>query len=180
MYPRRPSPATVLSALALFFALGGTAIAARHYLITSTSQIKPAVLKKLHGAAGPTGPQGPQGPQGSSGAQGPAGAPGAPATTLWASVTATGSLVISSGVTGISTSYGDPYPPAWYILTFNRNVSQCARVATLSSSSEESGEEPGQIAISNSSLRNPDTIEVYTYNAGGTAEYRSFSVAVFC
>jgi hypothetical protein len=33
MRPRRPSPVTVLSALALFFALSGTAIAARHYII---------------------------------------------------------------------------------------------------------------------------------------------------
>jgi hypothetical protein len=69
----------VLSALALFFALGGTAIAAKHYLIMSTSQIKPSVLKQLHGkagepgAAGATGPQGPAGPQGPGGPQGPAG-----------------------------------------------------------------------------------------------------------
>jgi hypothetical protein len=35
--------------VALFVALGGTAVAARHYLITSTSQIKPSVLKLLRG-----------------------------------------------------------------------------------------------------------------------------------
>jgi hypothetical protein len=60
----------VLSLVALFLALGGTAIAAKHYLITSTSQIKPSVLKSLKGNAGARGPEGPAGP---AGAQGPAG-----------------------------------------------------------------------------------------------------------
>ncbi len=51
-------------------------MAARHYLITSTSQIKPSVLKSLHGAhgapgqPGPAGQAGPQGPQGTPGPQG--------------------------------------------------------------------------------------------------------------
>jgi hypothetical protein len=45
-------------------------------LITSTSQIKPNVLKKLKGATGKTGPQGPAGPQGAQGIQGVPGIPG--------------------------------------------------------------------------------------------------------
>ncbi|HEY4428816.1 MAG TPA: hypothetical protein VGN08_11485 [Solirubrobacteraceae bacterium] len=40
-------PATWIAAAALFVALGGTAVAAKHYLITSTQQIKPNVLKAL-------------------------------------------------------------------------------------------------------------------------------------
>ncbi|HEY5287580.1 MAG TPA: hypothetical protein VIJ50_10790 [Solirubrobacteraceae bacterium] len=70
---------TVIACLALFFALGGTAIAAQHYLITSTSQIKPSVLAKLKGnvgAPGATGPQGPSGAQGPVGPVGPAGVQG--------------------------------------------------------------------------------------------------------
>ena len=55
MHLRRPSPASIIASLALFVALGGTAIAARHYLITSTSQIKPSVLKELRGNAGANG-----------------------------------------------------------------------------------------------------------------------------
>lgn len=69
----KPSLATVLAGLALFLALGGSAIAAQHYLITSTNQIKPAVLAKLKGkdgARGPAGPEGATGPQGAQGTEG--------------------------------------------------------------------------------------------------------------
>jgi hypothetical protein len=72
---KRLSPASVIALVALFFALGGTAIAARHYLITSTSQIKPSVLKELRGKIGTEGSTGPQG-VGSSGANGAPGATG--------------------------------------------------------------------------------------------------------
>jgi hypothetical protein len=72
MHLRKPSPSSLVAGLALFFALGGTALASR-YLITSTSEIKPSVLKKLKGN---TGLQGPAGAQGAAGAQGPAGARG--------------------------------------------------------------------------------------------------------
>lgn len=73
----------IVALIALFVALGGTAIAARHYLLTSTSQIKPSVLSQLRGQrgpAGPTGPEGPEsrriGPQGFQGERGPQGPPG--------------------------------------------------------------------------------------------------------
>ena len=47
-----------LSGLALFFALAGTGIAARHYLITSTRQVSPRVLRQLQGRSGSPGRDG--------------------------------------------------------------------------------------------------------------------------
>lgn len=84
MTRRRVSPATVLAGAALFFALGGTAVAAHQYIITSARQIKPNVLYKLEhsgtqgaqGQRGANGAQGPQGPAGLAGAPGPQGPPG--------------------------------------------------------------------------------------------------------
>jgi hypothetical protein len=52
MHSPKPSPATIIACMALFVALGGTAIAASHYVITSTSQIKPSVRSAL-AAPGP-------------------------------------------------------------------------------------------------------------------------------
>jgi hypothetical protein len=92
----------LVSLVALFVAMGGTAAAASHLLVhrgeiakgavTSRAIAKHAVnMSKLsdrvraalskagkgHGIVGKTGPQGPQGPQGPTGPQGPKGATGA-------------------------------------------------------------------------------------------------------
>jgi hypothetical protein len=69
---RRISFANVAATLALVFSMSGAAVAAHHYLISSTSQINPKVLRALHGS----GKDGPQGPQGTQGAQGPTGPEG--------------------------------------------------------------------------------------------------------
>jgi hypothetical protein len=83
----RPSPAMLVALLALFVATGGSAIAAGHYLITSTKQIKPSVLRKLRGNSGPHGPAGPIGPIGLTGAKGETGAQGTPGANLTAETT---------------------------------------------------------------------------------------------
>jgi hypothetical protein len=80
----RLTPSTVIATLALVFAMTGGAYAAKKYLITSTKQISPSVLKALKGKAGPAGPAGtgtagaagPQGPGGAAGAKGENGVPG--------------------------------------------------------------------------------------------------------
>ena len=89
---RKPSTATVIASAALFCAIGGTAIAASHYLITSTAQIKPSVLSKLRGDVGATGPAG------ADGRTGPTGSPG-----VSGGVGATGGTGVT-GVTGVFSS----------------------------------------------------------------------------
>jgi hypothetical protein len=106
-YPR------VLAALAVILAIGGgSALAAsiahkpktkpkHHYLITSTSQIKPSVLSRLHGANGTNGAKGATGATGATGTTGTTGATGAtgPVTgTLPSGVTLRGNFEINSPV----------------------------------------------------------------------------------
>jgi hypothetical protein len=72
----RMTYANVVATLALVFAMGGSAVAASHYLITSKKQISPKVLKELKGATGARGAAGAAGPAGPAGANGTNGAPG--------------------------------------------------------------------------------------------------------
>ncbi len=75
--PRRHlNYANVVATLALVFAMSGGALAAKHYLINSTKQINPKVLKKLKGNAGKTGATGPAGAPGKEGAKGTQGVEG--------------------------------------------------------------------------------------------------------
>lgn len=62
--------ANVVATFALVFAMSGGALAAHHYLINSTKQIKPSVLKSLKGKTGKTGATGAAGPQGPAGVNG--------------------------------------------------------------------------------------------------------------
>ena len=72
----RINATTVLAVLALVFAMTGGAYAAKKYLITSTKQISPSVLKALQGKAGAAGAPGVAGAQGAQGPGGPAGTAG--------------------------------------------------------------------------------------------------------
>ncbi len=86
--PRRRRVVTYANAvatLALLLSMAGGAVAASRYLINSTRQINPKVLRALRGKAGPGGPRGLQGltgPQGAAGAAGAEGKPGAPGPLL--------------------------------------------------------------------------------------------------
>jgi hypothetical protein len=68
--------ANVAATLALVFAMSGGALAANHYLINSTKQINPKVIKKLKGATGKTGLAGATGKTGAIGAAGASGKEG--------------------------------------------------------------------------------------------------------
>jgi hypothetical protein len=75
---KRFTIANVALTIAIVFAMTGGAFAAGKYLITSTKQISPKVLKAIAGKAGSTGPSGPAGPAGPAGPTGPTGAAGGP------------------------------------------------------------------------------------------------------
>ncbi|HEX3391719.1 MAG TPA: hypothetical protein VHS55_04090 [Solirubrobacteraceae bacterium] len=73
---KRLTWANVAMTLALVFAMSGGAFAASKFVITSTKQIKPSVLKQLQGKAGPAGPEGKAGTAGKEGVPGKEGAAG--------------------------------------------------------------------------------------------------------
>jgi hypothetical protein len=101
---RHLSYANVAATLALVFSMSGGALAANHYLINSTRQINPRVIKKLRGETGPPGPVGPAGPAGPAAPGGVTGTPGAPGTArAFGAVSAAGSLVgPSKGIASVS------------------------------------------------------------------------------
>jgi hypothetical protein len=171
----KPSPAMIVAIVALVVALGGTAVAAKHYLITSTKQIKPSVLKRLRGDRGPQGSPGPRGPAGATGAQGPAGpqgsqgaggAPGAPATTLFARVSKKGEPLGGSGfVFSVEKAAGE------YWVIFNQDVSTCAYSVTPS--------EADVTFLAKPLGSNPDGVYVeIRYNE--VLADSGFDLAVFC
>jgi hypothetical protein len=81
MIRRHLSYANVVATFALVFAMSGGALAASHYLINSTKQINPKVLKSLKGANGKNGTNGTNGAPGATGATGPGGPAGGPGPT---------------------------------------------------------------------------------------------------
>ncbi len=73
---KRLTYANVAATLALVFSMSGGALAASHFLITSTKQISPKVIKKLKGKRGPVGKTGATGKEGPVGKEGPPGKDG--------------------------------------------------------------------------------------------------------
>jgi hypothetical protein len=199
---KRLSYANVTATLALVFAMSGGALAANHYLINSTSQVNPKVLKKLTGkagktgatgpagATGATGKEGPQGPKGETGPKGNEGPPGTPATKLFAQVTEEGAINASSP--GVQASKFEPYTGV-YRVDFGQEISHCAVVATqgalplLNSPGGSTGVVRGAPVIGLSgpgvTLSNGypsgDTVEVETFE-GTTPKEAPFYVVALC
>ena len=67
---KRLTYANLALTFVLIFSMSGGAYAASKYMITSTKQIKPSVLKSLQGKSGATGKMGATGSQGPAGPQG--------------------------------------------------------------------------------------------------------------
>lgn len=161
---KRLSYANVTATLALVFAMSGGAMAANSYLINSTKQINPKVLKKLtgkpgkngiagaNGATGATGPQGPTGKEGSpgkngeTGKEGKQGEPGPLLTTLPSGKTETGTFsAANTDVSGLAyafviaqISYPIPLasePKVEVIQTGKASTSNCAGTVVAPSAS---------------------------------------------
>jgi hypothetical protein len=103
---KRLNYANVTATLALFFAMSGGALAAKHYLINSTKQINPKVLRALKGNKGPTGPAGALGAQGKEGVAGKEGKEGKPGPTVLGAITEvrSGFVFVAKGTTGTATA----------------------------------------------------------------------------
>lgn len=151
MFKRRPQPATLISLIALFVALGGTSYAAlsvtgknvknnsltgadiKNSSITGTD-VKNRSLRAVDFRAGelPAGAQGLQGPKGDTGAKGDRGDKGdagTPATRLWASINNANPPTIryAQGVTAVADT---AYSAGSTEVTFDRDVSTCAFLVT--------------------------------------------------
>ena len=103
---KRPSGALVISVVALFFAVTGTGIAATHWIITSTSQIKPSVLTALKGKTGARGATGAKGATGDTGGQGAPGAQGVKGDAGAAGATGSQGSTGAQGATGPTGAQG--------------------------------------------------------------------------
>lgn len=180
---RRPrlSYANVVSALALFVALGGTSYAAtklphnsvgrtqiRESAVRSSEIARGAIrladltgstAKSLHGPPGPAGPVGPARTQ------------GAPAVGFFATVSGAGQFVRGSATSSVHTAVGS----GSYTVGFARNVSDCAYSATLG------GIDPGDQPPGYVTVRADDgKVGVQLYDAAGSPIDRSFHLIVVC
>ena len=193
---RKPSAALVVASAALVMSTIGTSIAATHYVITSSKQVKPGSIslaslskgarKALRGARGTAGPQG------AAGATGPSGPAGTPATKLWAQIAANGSVNASSP--GVTASAG--LSAGTYVVNFGQDITHCAAMATqgaIPSYAAAGGTAGGLVGAPVVRLFNAGVdlapgfpsvssavVATTSQAAGGAPTATTFYVAVFC
>ena len=195
----KPRHATVVAYLALFVALGGSSYAAVR--IGSTQIVDNSVRSKdirnneirstdvLNGSlvagdfkagqlpAGPRGETGPPGPQGE------AGAPGRAATSLFAYIRDTGAsspatVDYGSGVLSVD----DPDGDGDYVVTFDRELTNCVGVATTGRV-EPGGAAAGGVAFGefvDLSAGGVVRVSLFDGSAAPVRKDGSFMIAVFC
>jgi len=185
-----------VATVAVCLSFTGVGFAAGHYLITSTSQIKPSVLNQLRGAQGPQGPAGEKGQNGTNGANGAPGAVGPTGPT--GSPGGGGGQIGPIGPTGNTGPTGNPGPAATtlsgsvaangtilggngltsvdefstgnYVLTFDANISDCVPVASIS----------GDVGEINDYVTGSDTVYVGTSDSTGAQAAQRFTIGVLC
>ncbi|HET7047830.1 MAG TPA: hypothetical protein VFI54_06120 [Solirubrobacteraceae bacterium] len=162
----------VVAALAALFVAAGGAAAAGHFVITSTSQIKPSVIQALRGDQGPrglrglTGAQGDTGAQGSQGAQGPPGSPGTPgvpgaagSARAVAVVNADGTLVQGIGFPKNVTGVSHTTKRGIYCVGLAGGIDPAAAIASLT----DAGAATGVFTVPNSTNCGAGEVEVDTF-----------------
>lgn len=189
--------ANVVSVLALFVALSGTATAA--VLITgknvkdgtltgqdiknnsvASADVKDRSLlakdfKPGQLVSGAPGPVGPAGAPGEPGAKGDKGDAGTPATRLWVVVDSNGTVVRSSG--GVTASGSGVYT-----VTFPQAVDKCAYSVTIGRNGigfSNGGQVEADEFTANGFFSDHEVV-VKTYNAAGAQTAKRFSLVVFC
>jgi hypothetical protein len=120
-------------------------------------------------------------PPGPAGPQGPAGAQGTPATSLFAVVSFDANLIRGSGV--VSVSIAGDLENTDYFVQFDRDVSECAAIATLDArcgSECDTGEVLVDIGQSGEVSNDTVFVDARTSEGSDTGANRQFHLAVFC
>lgn len=199
----KPSAAMLVAILALCVALGGSSYAALQLPKDSvgskqlkrnsvnSSKVKPGSLllsdfrqtqlaalrggRGPQGAAGAQGAKGDPGAAGAQGARGDPGAPGAPATRLFAEISsgATPTVLYGQGVTEVTNA------GTFYVLTFNRDISQCAPLGTTTGTNGNNVDSRINVVHR---AGGPTQLNVRTYTGASENAVTNipFSIAVFC
>jgi hypothetical protein len=186
---RRPSPALVISCLALLVALSGTGYAALKLPANSvgnlqlrnnsvnSDKVRNHSLLRADFAAGqiPIGPPGPAGlagdpgPQGPPGPKGDPGAPGTGGATAWAAVGTDGNVIHSHALNTVTQTGTGKYE-----VNFSPDVSNCALIATPGAGSNR------RLGYASVGFVRGGTVVVETWNTGGSNDSGPFTVAAFC
>jgi hypothetical protein len=138
--------------------------------VSRTTKCKRGETKISWNSQGPAGTPGTPGAKGETGSKGET---GPAATTLWAVVSETGTLARGSGVVGSSEER-----PGEYAVTFNRNITKCAFMATVGTVS--SAVPPARFIGVDYASANPDEVFIETYGFKGENVETPFHLAVFC
>jgi len=189
VWRKRPSPALIISLMALVLATGGFAAAA----IPDSSGVVHGCYKKKKGTLRLVSgskckkseksiswnQKGANGANGAAGAKGDKGDAGASATALWAVVNGNGTL--SRGSTHV-VSTAKP-GTGKYTITFDTDVSGCAYLATRGAPAPTNppgvSPTPGETGVS-PLTGNANAMVVSVADSSGTAADQPFYAAAFC
>ena len=174
--------ANVVATFALVLAMSGGALAASRYVINSSKQINPRVLKQLGsrgGAAGKTGATGQAGPAGATGPTGPAGAEGPQGSSGsaagFAYVEASGTVDSRGGAVAISI---DRVKVGEYCVLFTPKQEFSAPILATLQGPDATAALISVNSSFGSDCNQDDGIGVFTKNASGVPTDHDFVVAL--